>query len=272
MTYNNPGINCGGAGMPKMYDVHVHVPVDPDGPGKRVAELVEKYSSLDTFGNILGRDSRTSTGRVDVSNDYIAAVVKKYPDKFLGIGSVDPWMGKMSLHEVERAVKELGLKGLKFEPYRQEFFLNDRQFYPLWAKIQELGVPIMVHTGTIQGQGRQHLKYNKPIPYIDDVAADFPELTIIACHPSFPWQDETLAVAAYKKNVFIELSAGYPEDFSDNLIKFMGKGLQNKIMFGSGYPLFEPGEWVKQFRALPLSQEVQEKVLFKNAAKLFGLK
>ncbi len=152
------------------------------------------------------------------------------------------------------------------------FFLNDPKFYPLWSKIQELAVAIMVHTGTIQGQGRQHLKYNKPVPYLDDIAADFPGLTIIACHPSFPWQDETLAVATHKKNVFIELSAGYPEDFSDNLVKFMGKGLQDKIMFGSGYPLFEPEEWIKQFRALPLSKEVQEKVLFKNAAKFFGLK
>jgi len=258
--------------MPKMYDVHVHVPVDADGPGKKVAALAEKYTKLDTFGNILGRDSRTVSGSVDVSNDYVAAVVKKYPQNFTGIGSVDPWMGKLALYEAERAVKELGLKGLKFEPYRQEFFLNDPQFYPLWGKIQELGVPIMVHTGTIQNQGDHKLKYNEPIPYIDDVASDFPGLTIIACHPSFPWQDETLAMATYKKNVFIELSAGYPEDFSPNLVKFMNKGLQDKIMFGSGYPLFEPEEWVRQFRELPVSKIVQRKVLYKNAAKFFGLK
>jgi predicted TIM-barrel fold metal-dependent hydrolase len=258
--------------MFEYYDVHVHVPVEPGGPGKKVEELVEKYVKLNIFGNILARDSRTSTGKVDVSNDYVAEVARRYPDRFSGIGSVDPYMGELAIYEAERAVKDLGLKGLKFEPYRQEFFLNDSQCYPLWGKIQELGVPIMVHTGTIQGQGRQHLEYNRPIPYLDDVAADFPELTIIACHPSFPWQDETLAVATHKKNVRIELSAGYPEDFSDNLVKFMNKGLQDKIMFGSGYPLFEPGEWIKQFKKLPVSTEVQEKVLLKNATKFFGLK
>ncbi len=258
--------------MPKMYDVHVHVPVDGKEPGKKVEELAEKYSKLDTFGNILGRDSRTASGSVDVSNDYVAAAVKKYPKQFMGIGSVDPWMGKLALKEAERAVKELGLKGLKFEPYRQEFFLNDPQFYPLWGKIQEFGVPIMVHTGTIQNTGTHKLKYNQPIPYIDDVASDFPGLTIIACHPSFPWQDETLAMATYKKNVYIELSAGYPEDFSDNLIKFMNKGLQDKIMFGSGYPLFEPEEWARQLRARPVTPAVLEKVLYTNAAKFFGLK
>ncbi|MBM2824966.1 MAG: amidohydrolase [Dehalococcoidales bacterium] len=255
--------------MPKGYDVHVHVPVDAGGPGKKVEKLAAKYASLDIFGNILGRDSRTVTGDVDVTNDYVAAVVKKYPNRFAGIGSVDPWLGKLALYEAERAVKELGLKGLKFEPYRQEFFLNDKRFYPLWEKIQELGVPIMVHTGTIQGMGTHHLEYNKPIPYIDDVASDFPGLTIIACHPSFPWQDETLAIATYKKNVYIELSAGYPKDFSDNLVKFTSAGLQDKVMFGSGYPLFEPEEWIRQFKALPVSREVQEKVLLKNATKFF---
>lgn len=255
-----------------MYDVHVHVPVEPRGPGKKVEELAEKYAKLDMFGNVLGRDSRTATGSVDVSNDYIAAVVKKYPERFMGIGSIDPHMGKQAIYEAERAVKELGLKAIKLEPYRQLFFLNDEKFYPIWEKIQELRVAIMVHTGTIQGEGRQKLGYNRPIPYIDDVAADFPELTIIACHPSFPWQDETLAMAVHKKNVFVELSAGYPKDFSDNLVKFTNSVLQNKVMFGSGYPLFEPGEWVKQFRLLPISKEVQEKVIFKNAAKFFGLK
>jgi uncharacterized protein len=258
--------------MAKLYDVHVHVPVDAGGPGKQVEALAEKYGKLDCFGNILGRDSRTASGSIDVGNDYVAAVVKKYPKNFMGIGSVDPWLGKLAIKEAERAVKELGLKGLKFEPYRQLFFLNDPQFYPLWAKIQELGVPIMVHTGTIQNTGDHKLKYNEPIPYIDDVASDFPGLTIIACHPSFPWQDETLAMATYKKNVMIELSAGYPEDFSDNLIKFMNKGLQDKIMFGSGYPLFEPSEWVRQLKALPVAPKVQEKVLYKTAAKFFGLK
>ena len=258
--------------MPKYYDVHVHIPVEAGGPGKKVDELAQKYAALDTFGNVLGRDSRTMSGTVDVSNDYVATVVKKYPDRFMGIGSIDPWLGKLAIYEAERAVKELGLKGLKFEPYRQKFFLNDQQFYPLWAKIQELGVPIMTHTGTIQGQGSQHLKYNKPVPYLDDIAADFPGLTIIACHPSFPWQDETLAIAVHKKNVFIELSAGYPVDFSDNLIKFTNTVLQDKVMFGSGYPLFEPEEWVKQFKALKISKEAQEKVLLKNAAKFFGLR
>jgi predicted TIM-barrel fold metal-dependent hydrolase len=258
--------------MPKAYDVHVHIPVEEGGPGKKVEALVKKYEALDIFGNVLGRDSRTATGKVDVSNDYVAAVVKKYPKRFMGVGSVDPHLGKLALYEAERAVKELGLKAIKLEPYRQEFFLNEMEYYPLWAKIQELGIPIMVHTGTIQNTGTHHLEYNRPIPYIDDVASDFPGLTIIACHPSFPWQDETLAMATYKKNVYIELSAGYPKDFSDNLVKFTNGVLQDKVMFGSGYPLFEPAEWVKQFQALPVSKSVQEKVLFKNAAKFFGLK
>ncbi len=256
--------------MPSAIDVHVHVPVETGGPGARVADLVAKYEKLDMFGHILARDSRSASGSVDVDNDYIAAIVKKYPQRFIGIGSVDPHMGKVAIQQAERAVKELGLRGLKFEPYRQEFYLNDRRFYPLWEKIQELGVPIMTHTGMIQGTGRQKLDYCRPIPYVDNLASDFPGLTIIACHPSFPWQDEMLVVAAHKKNVYMELSAGYPQFFSDNLVRYINTFLQDKVMFGSGYPLFEPDEWVRQFGALPIEAAVRPKVLRDNAVSLFS--
>ncbi|MFH0846835.1 MAG: amidohydrolase family protein [Chloroflexota bacterium] len=256
--------------MAKYIDVHVHVPVEARGPGKEVEALIEKYRKLDTFAHILGRDSRTASGKIDVTNEYIAAIVKKYPKMCLGIGSIDPHLGKLALYEAERAVKELGLKGLKFEPYRQEFYLNDPQYYPLWAKIESLGVPIMTHTGTIQGTGRQRLDYCRPIPYLDDVAAAFPGLTIIACHPSFPWQDETLAVATHKANVYVELSAGWPKDFSGNLIRYMNTFLQDKVMFGSGYSLFDPEEWLKQFAKLPIDTKVRPKILKENAARLFG--
>lgn len=257
--------------MPKAYDVHVHVPVEAGGPGQKVEELAAKYRQMDILANILGRDSRTVTGQVDVENDYVAAIVKKYPDRFIGFGSVDPWLGKGALYEAERAVKGLGLRGLKFEPYRQEFYLNDRRFYPLWEKIQELGVPIMTHTGTIQGSGNRHLKYSQPIPYLDDLAADFPGLTVIGCHPSFPWQNEMLAVTTHKKNVYIELSAGWPRHFSANLIRYANTLLQDKVMFGSGYPLYEPEEWLNDFAALPIAGDIRPKILLENALRLFGV-
>lgn len=258
--------------MPSSIDVHVHVPVESNGPGREVEELAAKYKRLDILANILGRDARTATGQVEVENDYVASVVKKYPDTFMGFGSVDPWMGKVAIYEVERAVKELGLKGLKVEPYRSEFYLNDRRLYPLWEKIQELGVPIMTHTGTLHGAGHRHyLKYNRPIPYIDDLAADFPGLTIVGCHPSFPWQDEMLAVAAHKGNVHIELSAEWPKYFSANLIQYTNTFLQDKVMFGTGYPRIEPEDWLADFEAQSFTTEVKPKVLLKNAARLFGV-
>ena len=129
----------------------------------------------------------------------------------------------------------------------------------------------MVHTGTIQGSGSQHLKYNQPIPHLDDVAADFPGLTIVGCHPSFPWQDEMLAIAVHKNNVHVELSAGWPKYFSANLIRYTNTLLQDKVMFGSGYPLFDPEEWIADFETQPFTSEVTPKVLLENAARLFGL-
>ncbi len=81
-----------------------------------------------------------------------------------------------------------------------------------------------------------------------------------------------LAVAVHKNNVHLELSAGYPNNFSENLIKFTNSILQDKVMFGSGYPLFEPEEWLRQFEKLSLSSQVQEKVILKNASKFFSIK
>ncbi|MEE9248702.1 MAG: amidohydrolase family protein, partial [Dehalococcoidia bacterium] len=104
----------------------------------------------------------------------------------------------------------------------QEFYPNDRRFYPLYETISELGLIAMFHTGTtavsagLPGGGGVHLKYTRPNPYIDDIAADIPELTIMMAHPAFPWQDEKLAVLVHKPNVYMDISGWSPKYFSPN--------------------------------------------------------
>ena len=253
----------------RAIDVHVHCPIEEGGPGPKMEEVAAEYAELDIFGNILARDARTIVGRVETSNDYVAAIVKKYPDRFMGTASVDPWMGKLAIYECERAVKELGLKGFKFEPYRQEFYLNEPRFRPLWAKIEELGVPIMVHTGMAQFQGGHRMKYLAPFPYFDDLASDFPGLTIIGCHQAFPWQDEMLAIATHKPNVYIELSAWWPHEASSALIEYTNKYLKDKVMFGTGYARIHPKPWIEDFDKQAFSAEVRPKVLMETARKVF---
>jgi predicted TIM-barrel fold metal-dependent hydrolase len=181
----------------------------------------------------------------------------------------------MALAELERSVRDLGLIGLKLMPAAQGFFLDDRRFYPLWEKCVELAIPILTHTGTTGlgsgsagGQGLK-LKYNRPIPHLDDLAADFPELTIIAAHPGWPWEQELLAVALHKGNVYIDLSGWKPQYIPKQVLQYANTLLQDKFLFGSDYPMLRPTYLLDEFDKVPFKPHVRDKFLRGNALKLF---
>jgi hypothetical protein len=277
----------------RAIDIHVHVPDPPGHPAalekeqlagyfksglmpRSPAEMYEKYKALDIFGVIFAIDAETATGVPYVGNDYVGGVVRAYPDQFIGFASVDPWKGAMAIQELERSVRELGLRGLKLHPTTQAFFPNDPQFYPLWSKCAELGIPALFHTGQTgvgsgaPGGGGFKLKYAHPM-LLDDVAADFPGLTIIMAHPAVPWQEEQLAVAMHKGNVYIDLSGWSPKYFRPILVQYMGSLLQDKVLFGSDYPVLMPDRWLNDFEKLELKPEVRQKILLDNARKLLKL-
>ena len=137
---------------------------------------------------------------------------------------------------VERArtlIAEHGVKGFKFHPNLQAFFPNDRSAYPLYEVIAEAGLPALFHTGHsgigtgVPGGGGFRLKYSNPI-CLDDVAADFPELTIVLAHPSFPWQDEAISVCLHKANVYIDLSGWSPKYFPPQLVHYANTQLKTR--------------------------------------------
>jgi len=280
--------------MLQAVDVHVHVPTEDFmektcgeymasglrlfGHGKRtfsVEEMAEEYEAAGVVGVLLGWDAETHTGLPPLPNDRVAEIVRRYPGRFIGFAGVDPWKGRAAIAELERAVRDLGLKGLKLMPAVQGFFLNDRRFYPLWEKCVELGVPILTHTGnTGLGAGCPgglglKLKYLRPIPHVDDVAADFPELTVIMAHPGWPWDQELLSVAMHKRNVYIDLSGWKPHYIPQQVLQFARTLLQDKCLFGTDYPIFRPQEHLEAFRSLGWEPEVLAKILKKNALKLF---
>ncbi len=106
---------------------------------------------------------------------------------------------------------------------------------------------------------------------MDDVAADFPHLKIILAHPSFPWQDEALAVATHKPGVHIDLSGWSPKYFPPQLVQYANTLLKDKVLFGSDYPVLTPDRWLADFEKLPIKDEVRPKILKENAARLLGL-
>ncbi len=277
----------------RAIDIHVHVPAQPDHPSTKEKEnmagyfgagqmphtpqeMYEKYKDLDIFAVIFEIDAETTSGLPYVGNDYIASIVRKYPDQFIGFASVDPWKGKLAIQELERSIKDLGLRGLKLHPTTQAFFPNDPRFYPLWQKASDLQIPVLFHTGqtgvgaSTPGGGGYKLKYAHPM-LLDDVAADFPDLTIIMAHPSVPWQEEQLAVALHKGNVYMDLSGWSPKYFRPILVQYISSLLKDKALFGSDYPVLQPDRWLRDFENLELKDEVRRKILLENAKKVLKL-
>lgn len=238
--------------------------------------MAKVYQDLGITGVLLPTDDESVTGVKPISHEYVAEMVRRFPETFIGFAGVDPWKGKAAIEELERAVKELGLKGAKFQQAAQAFFPNDRRFYPLWEKCVELKIPILFHCGTTGlGAGMPgglgiKLKYVDPLP-IDDVAADFPELTIICAHPAWPWTDMAIAIAIHKANVYVDLSGWSPKYFPPQLTRDINSRLQNKALFGTDYPFIKPERWLRDFEQLDLKPEVRQKILLENAKKVLKL-
>ncbi len=282
--------------MIKAIDIHVHghdeAAIQAMGPrnaqmgkyfGKELEpvsldELADRYREKEMMAVLVNTTDVSSSGIPPVPNDHIADAVKRNPDVFIGFGAVDPWQGKLAIDEARRCAEELGLKGLgELNPGRQAFYPNDARFYPLWEVASNHGLVVLFHggmmgagAGTPGGMGFK-LKYTRPIPYIDDVAADFPQLKIIAAHPSWPWQEESLAVARHKSNVYIDLSGWAPKYFPESLVHYVDTILQDRALFGSDWPVIDPDRWLREFAELPIRESSRQKILLHNACALFGI-
>jgi predicted TIM-barrel fold metal-dependent hydrolase len=222
-------------------------------------------------------DAEHATGHPRIANEEVAESCAEHADALIPFASVDPWKGRAGVREARRLVEEYGVRGFKFHPALQDFSPNDPMAYPLYEVIEELGAIALFHTGQtgigagVPGGGGIRLKHADPM-LVDDVAVDFPELRIILAHPSFPWQDEALAVATHKPYVYIDLSGWSPKYFPPQLVRYANTLLKEKVLFGSDYPVITPDRWLADFDKLEIKPEVRPMILKDNAAHLLGLK
>jgi uncharacterized protein len=277
-------------------DVHTHAEIGADGhtslpadleaakaryfkagdPHPSIDVIAEYYRTRSMAAVIFTVDAETATGHPPIANEEVASAAAKHPDTLIPFASIDPHRGQAGVRAARRLVTSHGVRGFKFHPSMQAFFPSDRLAYPLYEEISSLGVPALFHTGQtgigagVRGGGRIRLKYSNPLD-VDDVAVDFPELTIILAHPSFPWQDEALAVANHKPNVYIDLSGWSPKYFPPQLVRYANTLLRDKVLFGSDFPLITPDRWLADFDKLDIKPEVRPLILKENAARLLGL-
>jgi len=248
----------------------------PNAHSPTVPETAAYYRERRIAAVIFPVDAERETGFRRYRNEDVAALAAENSDILIPFASIDPAKGKAGAREARRLVAEFGIRGFKFHPTMQGFYPNDRSAYVLYEAIAEAGVPALFHTGqTAVGSGQpggmgMRLKYSNPI-YLDDVAADFPDMPIILAHPSFPWQEEALAVAQHKPNVFIDLSGWSPKYFPPILVKYANSILRHKVLFGSDWPAITPDRWLKDFAELDIKPEVRPLIVKGNAARLLGL-
>jgi len=241
-----------------------------------VEHLAEYYRSRLMAAVIFTVDATTALGHPALSSEEIAERAAAHPDVLIPFGSVDPVTGEAAVRRARSLVTEHGVRGIKFHPTLQGFEPNDGRFSPLWAEIETLGVPALFHTGQtgigagLPGGRGLKLRYSNPM-LLDDVAADFPGLTIILAHPSVPWQDEAISMATHKSNVYIDLSGWSPKYFPPALVRAANGLLSRKVLFGSDYPVLTPDRWLRDFAALDLKDEVRPRILKGNAIEVLGL-
>jgi len=278
-------------------DVHTHAEIGRDGRGSLSPELLDasaahfrstapRQPDIDAIAGyyrerrmaavVFTVDAEHATGHPRIPNEEIAEDCARHPDVLIPFASVDPYKGRSGVREARRLVERHGVRGFKFHPSLQGFSPDDPMAFPLYATIEELGVPALFHTGQtgigagVAGGGGIRLRYSNPM-LVDEVAAVFPDLRIILAHPSFPWQDEALAVATHKPQVHIDLSGWSPKYFPPQLIRYANTLLRDKMLFGSDYPVLTPDRWLADFAALDIKPEVRPKILKDNAVRLLRL-
>jgi predicted TIM-barrel fold metal-dependent hydrolase len=249
---------------------------DDDAAMPTLDETAAYYRERDLMAVIFTIDLDIAYGHAGVSNEEIADGAARHPDVLIPFASIDPARGVAGISAARRLVTDHGVRGFKFHPNLQGFAPNDRAAYPLYETISELGVPALFHSGQsgigagLPGGGGIRLRYSNPM-LLDDVAADFPDLQIIIAHPSFPWQDEALAVAVHKPNVWLDLSGWSPKYFPPQLVRFANTMLRDRVLFGSDHPFITPDRWLRDFEQIDVRDEVRPRILKHNAAHLLGL-
>jgi uncharacterized protein len=244
---------------------------------KEENEVVKDFADAGVEAILVALDLETTVGTSPCSNDIVSAMQKRHPERIIQAwAAVDPFKGQQAIGEATHAIEELHMLGFHFHPIIGHFAVNDRRIYPLFEVINELSVPVLVDVGTtgmgaaMPGGMGAKLRHAHPSA-IDELAADFPNLTIIAAHPGWPWVDEMTAVALHKGNVFWEVSGWAPKYFPQQLKADIRGRLKDKIMFGSDYPSIPHARLLREWGELGYPDEVMERVFHLNAERVLGL-
>lgn len=201
-----------------------------------------------------------------ISNDEVAGFVAQAPGRLVGVASVHLARPMAAVRELRRCVRELGFTALRVAPWLWDRPPDDRHYHPLYAECVELGIPFCTqvgHTGPLRTS-----EIGRPIPHLDNVALDFPELVIVAGHVGHPWTTEMIGVVHRHENVYIDTSACTVNRFPPELVAHL-RGDRHKVLFGTDYPMITAADALTGFDELGLSVRAADWFLHGHAERIF---
>jgi uncharacterized protein len=248
-----------------------------DWVAKSEDEVIGEFRAAGVDAVLVAFDIESVTGAPPCTNDYVAGMRDRHEDTVLQAwAAVDPLKMDAALVEARHAIEDLGMLGFHFHPIMGRYSVDDRRLRPLFDLIDSLKVPVMIDVGTtgmgagLPGGLGSKLRHAHPLA-VDELASEFPNLTIIAAHPGWPWVEEMTAVALHKGNVYWELSGWAPKYFPDSLKKDIRGRLRDKVMFGSDYPSLPYERVLSEWSELGYTSEVMEAVFHGNAERVLPL-
>jgi predicted TIM-barrel fold metal-dependent hydrolase len=240
--------------------------------------LEKMLEGMDKAGIELGFLVAAKAGRVGLPGCYhmplevVAEAVAKYPKRFLGLAGIDPFMGMDGVRQLEHAVKDLGFVGAHLYPHWYDLAPNHARYYPFYAKCIELGIPIQMQVGQslIYSKDYRCRSVGRPIT-LDDIACDLPELKLIGTHVGIPWHDEMIAMSWKHENIYIATDAHSPKYWPESVWKYINSYGQDKVIFGTDFPVLRFERTVDEINAAELKPIVRQKFMRNNVIKLYGL-
>ena len=290
--------------MVKAIDLQVTLMLEERGPAFKIPEVVQALSvAFRSMGKVLRTEKEmveelrkwdvkavvvagglkifgwTNFDEIKEGNDYVGSLLQKYPDVFVGAWMfLDPDLGWKGLKELERCIDQYGFYGVAVGGALTGVPANDKRWYPFYELCEAAKVPIKIWVGhlaysaAMPGGEKIRLYSENPIPFVDDVAAEFPKLTIICAHHPWPFHNEMISVLIHKPNVYNEQHGWSPKYFDERFKRELNSRIQDKVMFGSDYPFFSYERLFNDWESQGFKPEVLEKVYWKNAARVLNLK
>lgn len=205
-----------------------------------------------------------------ISNEDVAAACSAYPDRFVGVASVDLARPMVAVAELRRCVREWGFRALRVVPWLWGLPPDDRRYYPLYAACCDLDIAFCTqvgHAGPLRAS-----EPGRPIPYLDHVALEFPELRIVGGHIGVPWLDEMISLATKYPNVYIDTSAYVARRYPAALVEYLRGHGRGKVLFGSNHPFWPASDCLAGLGDLQLDEQTTRAFLHDNAEAAFGLR